>query len=118
MNSEVLFEKDMLYPTDSSIEPGSIHIRVLSPDNRSRIPVLIQAKSSHPPMKYIDSIIRLMQTDIFDRIFVDIKKNVEIYVLPDQNSEDRGRNTCVRVYYKYNDLVCEEVEYQVQGPTP
>lgn len=83
MMTDVLFEKDMLYPTDNSIEPGCIHIRVLSPDNSNKLPVLIEDKSNHSPMKYIDSIIRLMQTDIFDRILVDIKKNVDLYIKAD-----------------------------------
>ena len=38
MSAEVLFEKDMLYPTDNSIEPGCIHIRIMGPDSRSRLP--------------------------------------------------------------------------------
>jgi hypothetical protein len=118
MSTEVLFEKDMLYPTDNSIEPGCIHIRILSPDNRSRLPVLIQAKSNHSPIKYIDSIVRLMQTDIFDRILVDIRKNVELYILNDQSDADSGSNTCIKVYYKDGELVEEEAEFQVQGPTP
>lgn len=113
MSTEVLFEKDMLYPTDNSIEPGCIHIRILSPDNRSRLPVLIQAKSSHSPIRYIDSIIRLMQTDIFDRIFVDIRKNVELYIKKGQPGVDSGGNTCIKVYYKDGELVEEEVEFQV-----
>ncbi len=86
MITDILFEKDMLYPTDNSIEPGCIHIRVISPDNRNKLPVLIEDKSGHSPLKYIDSIIRLMQTDIFDRILVDIKKNVDLYIKAD-NSE-------------------------------
>ncbi|HPP36887.1 MAG TPA: hypothetical protein PK767_11705 [Clostridiales bacterium] len=118
MSAEVLFEKDMLYPTDNSIEPGCTHIRIMSPDNRSRLPVLIQAKSSHSPIKYIDSIIRLMQTDIFDRIFVDIKKNVEIYIPKDHQAGDSENAACIKVYYKDGELVEEEAEFQVQGPTP
>jgi hypothetical protein len=86
MTYEVLFEKDMLYPTDNSIEPGCIHIRVMSPDNSNKLPVLIEDKSNHSPLKYIDSIIRLMQTDIFDRILVDIKKNVDLFIKADDNT--------------------------------
>lgn len=117
MNTEVLFEKDMLYPTDNSIEPGCIHIRILSPDNKSRIPVLIQAKSNHSPMKHIDSIIRLMQTDIFDRIFIDIKKNVEIYVQEKQQPEGQNKNSYIKVSFRDNEIIGEEVEFQVQGTT-
>ena len=98
MNSEVLFERTCCI-LRTAARTRQYTYQVLSPDNGPGIPVLIQAKSSHSPMKYIDSIIRLMQTDILTG-YLSISKNVEIYVLPDQNSEDRGRNTCVRVYYK------------------
>ncbi|HOQ08395.1 MAG TPA: hypothetical protein PK127_10565 [Clostridiales bacterium] len=118
MSAEILFEKDMLYPTENSIEPGSIHIRILSPDNRSRLPVLIEPKSNHPPIKYIDSIIRLMQTDIFDRIFVDIKKNVEIYIAKHNADGDRGDTTYIRVYYRDGELVEEEAESIIKETKP
>jgi len=118
MSTEILFEKDMLYPTENSIEPGSIHIKIMSPDSRSRLPVLIEAKSNHSPLKYMDSIIRLMQTDIFDRIFVDIKKNVEIYVPKDQNAGDHDGKAYIKVYYKDGELVEEEAGSMFRETTP
>jgi len=81
MNYDILFERDMLYPTDSTgIEPGSIHIKVCGPDKDDRIPVIIEDKSSHSSIKHLDTIIRIMQSDIFDRIFIDIRKNVVLYI--------------------------------------
>ena len=80
MSSDILFERDILYPTDSSIEPGSINIKVFSPNNQAKIPVVIESKTRHSPLKYMDTIMRIMQNDIFDRIFIDIRKNVDIYV--------------------------------------
>ncbi|NJD04689.1 MAG: hypothetical protein FIA99_19290 [Ruminiclostridium sp.] len=79
MSGEVLFERDILFPTGNINEPGSIHIRVLSPNQNARIPLVIESKTSHLPYDYLDSIIRILQTDIFDRILVDIKKNVILY---------------------------------------
>ena len=80
MNCDILFERDTLYPTETKNEPGSIHIQVFSPDKNSKIPLVIEAKSSHSPLDYIDTIIRIIQSDIFDRVYIDIKKNVDIYV--------------------------------------
>jgi len=97
MSKEVLFEKDMLYPTDNNLEPGCIHIQVLSPDNNAKIPVVIEDKSGHSPIKYIDSIARLMQTDIFDRILVDINKHVDIYIKSQQQDIQTGKNAYTRV---------------------
>ncbi len=80
MSYDVLFERDILYPTGSISEPGSVHIQVLSPNNIARIPVIIESKTGHSPLKYLDTLVRIMQTDIFDRIFVDINKNVLLYI--------------------------------------
>lgn len=80
MSSDILIERDILYPTDSSIEPGSIHIQVFSPDKNAKIPLEIESKTRHFPLKYIDTIMRIIQSDIFDRIFIDMRKNVDIYI--------------------------------------
>lgn len=80
MSSNILFERDMLYPTDNSNNPGSIHIQIFDPDLNNKIPVVIESKTNHSLLKNIDSIIRIMQSDIFDRIFIDIRKNVDIYL--------------------------------------
>lgn len=80
MNTEVLFERDMLYPTTSLNEPGSVHVKVFNPNNNARIPVLIESKTNHSPVTDLDSILRIMQTDIFDRIFIDVRKNLVLYI--------------------------------------
>ncbi len=111
MITDVLFEKDMLYPTENSIEPGCIHIRVLSPDNSNKLPVLIEDKSNHSPLNYIDSIVRLMQTDIFDRILVDVKKNVDLYIKADANTAtDPDKTGYYRILFTGDKLTSEFVE--------
>lgn len=80
MSTDVLFERDILYPTDNYNEPGSVHIQVASPNKNARIPVLIESKTSHSPVKYLHSILRIMQSDIFDRIFIDAKKTIDLYI--------------------------------------
>jgi hypothetical protein len=84
---DTLFSRDLLYPTENLLEPGSVHIEVLNPDNRDRIPVVIEDKSLHSPVKYIDSILRIMQGDVFDRIFIDLKKNASIYIKTNGSTE-------------------------------
>ena len=92
MKNEALFERDMLYPTGNINEPGSIHIQVLSPNQNARIPVVIESKTTHSPLEYLDSIIRIMQTDIFDRIFVDIRKNVILYFKVGKELKDKSNS--------------------------
>ena len=109
MNSDILFERDMLYPTDNENEPGSIHLQIMSPDN-TRIPLFIEARSSHSPLKYIDTVINLLQSDIFDRIFINIKKIVDIYIKinPETDNEYSGYSH-VKVYFSDGKLVNEGV---------
>jgi len=80
MQSDLLFERDMLYPTDNSIEPGCIHAQVFGPESDAKIPVIVETKTAHSPLKYIDNIIRIMQSEIFDRIFIDVRKSVDVYI--------------------------------------
>jgi len=111
MNSDILFERDMLYPTDDTFEPGSVHIKVYAPDNNVKIPVVIESKSSHSPLKYIDAIVRIMQADIFDRIIIDVKKNVDIYIRADSElSAKYGNHKYVRVDFLADGIKVEGVE--------
>ncbi len=80
MFSELLFERDILYPTDNSNDPGSIHLQVYSPNDKAKIPVVIECKTNHSAIKYIDTILRIVQSDIFDRIVIDLKKSADVYI--------------------------------------
>jgi hypothetical protein len=80
MDKNIVYERDLLYPTDSMFEPGSIHVELLQPNKKGSIPVLIEGRTVHSPVKYFDSIIRIMQSDIFDRIHIDVKNNLKIYI--------------------------------------
>lgn len=108
MDYKALFERDLLYPTENLYEPGSVHVEVLSPNKKARIPVIIEGKTSHSPLKYIDSILRIMQSDIFDRIFVDIKKNTDLYIKASRDLvEEAGSKRYIAVIFNN-----EGVEYK------
>ena len=100
MSSNILFERDILYPTDNSNNPGSIHIQIFDPDTNNKIPVIIEAKTDHSPLKYIDSIVRIMQSDIFDRIFIDIRKNVDIYIeAASEKASEYGSHSHIKISF-------------------
>lgn len=80
MDKNVVYERDLLYPTDNIFEPGSIHVELLQPCKTGKMPVVIENRTAHSPARYIDSIIRIMQSDIFDRIHIDVKNNVKLYI--------------------------------------
>lgn len=111
MNGDILLERDMLYPTGNSNEPGSIHIQVYPPDTNARIPVLLESKSGHSPIENIDTIVRIMQSDIFDRIFIDVRKNVDIYIRKiDEPSQDIGAHSHILVRLTVDGIKCEGVD--------
>lgn len=68
-----MFERDLLYPADVPSEPGSVHVKVLSPDIRGKLPILILPKTSHNPLDYVDTLINILQLDVFERAHIDIK---------------------------------------------
>ncbi len=80
MSKNILFKKDLLYPTENLYEPGSIHIEIMHPNKKGKMPVVIESKSGHSPLKYIDNIVRIMQSDIFDRILINVKGNINLYI--------------------------------------
>lgn len=97
MKSDLLFERDMLYPTDNGIEPGCIHAQVFGPDTDAKIPVILEAKTPHSPLKYLDNIIRIMQSEIFDRIFIDVRKSVDIYIKVTNQITEFNKHSHVKV---------------------
>lgn len=111
MNSNILIERDMLYPTDNSLEPGSVHIKVYGPNDNEKIPVVIESKTNHSPLKYIDAIIEIIQCDIFDRLKIDVKKTVDIYILTGSELKaEYGNHKYIRINFATNGITVEGVE--------
>lgn len=87
MGNNALYERDLLYPTDNIFEPGSVHMEIMNPGKKGKMPIVIEGKTLHSPLAYINSIIRIMQSDIFDRIHIDVKNNTELYINIKHNTE-------------------------------
>ncbi len=90
--SNIVFQKDLLYPTGNISEPGSIHVEILDPNKKGRMPVIIEPKTSHSPVEHISSIISIMQSDMFDRINVNIKNNVDLYIKVGEELKEKSGN--------------------------
>ncbi len=78
--SSFLFERDLLFPTDNILDPGILHARILNPNN-SKMPVVVETKSSHSAAENISSVLDVLQKDIFDRINIRIYDNTQVYIL-------------------------------------
>ncbi len=79
---KAMFERDILYPTQNPLEPGSVNVTVYPPENTGGLPIVIKAKTYHNPVDYVMEIIGILQTDIFDRIRIDIRSKGIIYFVP------------------------------------
>ncbi|HHY63824.1 MAG TPA: hypothetical protein GX501_02145 [Clostridiaceae bacterium] len=102
---KAMFERDILYPTQNPLEPGSVHVTVYSPENTGGLPIVIKAKTSHNPVDYVLEIITILQTDIFDRIRIDIRSTGIIYFVPQDKTA-----SCCRVRFTDKDkYTCEEI---------
>ena len=98
--SSFLFERDLLYPTDNILDPGILHVKLLNPNN-TKIPVVLEPKSNHSVVKNMDSVLELLQKDIFDRINIRVSDNTQVYILlngPD--SEAYSGTKCLKVVFK------------------
>lgn len=103
-----MYERDILYPTNKPHEPGCIHVSVYPPEQMGGIPLVIEPKSNHDPLDYITDIIGILQTDIFDRIRIDLKNYGIIYIKSENNSyrlkfDEKGNHTVEKVQH----LICE-----------
>lgn len=105
MSNKVVYERDLLYPTDADSEPGVLHLEVLGMDKGGRVQVIIENKSKHSPVNYIDSIVDIMQKDVFDRLDVDVRKNVDINIKTDEETKKSYDNkNYIRVYFKNGEM--------------
>lgn len=104
MNS-LLFERDLLYPTQNIIDPGILHVKLLSPAN-SRIPVIIESKSMHSAVDNIRTILDVLQKEIFDRVNIKISENTSVYLkLNELDKHNCGGFECMQIVFKEdNDL--------------
>ena len=105
MSKSVVFERDLLYPTGNLSEPGSIHIEVLGPNKKSKMPIVIESKTAHSPVDYINSIIGIMQGDIFDRININVKANADLYIKSSAELKQRfGEHNYIKIVFEGNNI--------------
>ncbi len=101
-----IFDRDLLYPTDNHMDPGSVHVAVMKPDNQGKLPVFITPKSNHNPVDYLETLIGIIQADIFDRTRIDIKSQ-GIFYFTLQNNE------IVKLVYQNGKQFIEKVKIEM-----
>ena len=79
---KAMFERDILYPTQNPLEPGSVNVTVYSPEITGGLPIVVKAKTNNNPVDYVVEIVSILQTDIFDRTRIDIRSKGIIYFVP------------------------------------
>ncbi|MDD4295987.1 MAG: hypothetical protein PHC69_03405 [Ruminiclostridium sp.] len=104
---EPMFERDLLYPAVILSEPGSVHITVLTPDIQGKIPILIIPKTNHNPYSFADTIIAILQSDIFDKAKINIKKQGIFFF-------GIGDNEYMKLVYENDNKIAEKTSNTIE----
>ena len=76
---EPLIKVDLLFPTENIVEPGSMTVQVLAPKQANKLAAVIEVRSSTSITRYVDSIAMVLQSAVFDRIRIDVRRDINIY---------------------------------------
>jgi len=111
VTNKIVYQRDLLYPIDNENELGSIHLEVLGVGKNGKVQVIVEHKSNHSPVKYIDSIISTMQKDVFNRLDVNVSEGVDIYFLTDEELKKLyGDKTYIKVLMDGSSISFEAVD--------
>jgi hypothetical protein len=105
-----LYDMDLLYPTDNISELGSCRVIIDNPEESDNIPVIIDNKTDHDIRKYLKFVINSMQTDIFNRIFVNVEKNTTIYIKVNGVLKSDYKKDYIKAVFKDNSVEYVEVD--------
>lgn len=111
MTNKIVYQRDLLYPIENETELGTMHLDVLGVGKNGKIQVVVENKSKHNPLKYIDSIISTMQRDVFDRLDVKVTEGIDLYFLADEEMKEQyGDKTYIKVLLKDANPAFEAVD--------
>ena len=91
---KVGYSIDLLFDTGDVSAPGSLHVKVMEPNTEKCLSVVLEAGQGIVIRNHIDSIVETLQREVFSRIKVDVKKDINIYfaVAENQLKEFDGHN--------------------------
>ncbi len=75
---DILFERDLLFATDDSNEIGVVKVKLYGAEKLSKITAVIEAKSEHNPLQYVESVLHSLDVEIFKRININIIDNIDV----------------------------------------
>lgn len=85
--NDVLYERDLLFSTDSEFEIGVVSVKLISSKQNSKIVTVIRPKSEHNMFDYTENILKSLDAEMFSRIKVNILKNVDIVFLNENDAK-------------------------------
>ena len=85
--NDVLYERDLLFSTDSEFEIGVVSVKLISSKQNSKIVTVIRPKSEHNMLDYTENILKSLDAEMFSRIKVNILKNVDIVFLNENDAK-------------------------------
>lgn len=74
----ILYQRDLLFPTNQSSGIGVIEVKLLSVNENNKITVVAEAKTDHNLLEYIEILVKAIDAEIFKRVDICITENVDL----------------------------------------
>ena len=108
---EVAYTVDLLFETGERNAPGSLHVKVMSPTTENRLSVVIEAGNDISIQENIQSMMAVLQKDIFNRIKADVNKDLNVYfILSDGQMNEFDGNRYIKMQYDDNGYQFDKVD--------
>ena len=76
---KIAYSVDLLFDTGVPGAPGSLHVKVMEPKTENHLSAVLEVDSGVTIRNHIDSIVKTLQRELFSRIEVDVKTDINIY---------------------------------------
>lgn len=103
---DIIYERDLLFATDDSNEIGVVKVKLYGAKKSSKITAVIEEKSEHDPLQYVESVLHSLDVEMFKRININIIDNIDVIFI----NSGKALRVAFESKDSYNPYHLEEVE--------
>ena len=108
---KIAYSVDLLFDTGVPGAPGSLHVKVMEPKTENILSAVLEVDSGVAIRNHIDSIVETLQRELFSRIEVDVKNEINMYFsLADNQQEEFDGHRFVKLLHNENIYSFEPVD--------
>ena len=82
-NEDILYRREILFSTNDQAEIGVVKVKLLGIKKNNKVIVVIEPKSEHNPLEYVESLLRTLEIEMFSRLNIKITENVDAIFISD-----------------------------------